>query len=542
MKAFRFAAVLIAVLAVLASCTQYKIVPIPDEWLEVDDYSLSDLIQDIENASSGDTIHIRSLEVDLSKDRSMLPVMLTKPVTITGSIYVTDSGAVVSRALSRNSGDAVSIFKVADNVSARIERLTVDIQTAPAAESISAVVSIDGTAHAEISDIVVNTPSDSSEKVYAAELGQTATSDSIDISGSSSLGIVIVPENERKTEILKELEELADVELDIRTGYEVATAEELVDSLAEYNSVFLMDNITIDQIILDDGRDYRIELNSHVLEFTGYAVTVDNESSLAIENGEIRSEVAPEDINTFEVLYGSDLVMDNVKVYSEYDAFLIDEDNATLSLNNCYIETNGENAISTNAREPFVGRVISITDSEIYNNRMVGTEAAGVGIIFNIDGILNISNSHIQGGWQGVIARGGEINIIDGSSIVSTGGVNASGENEFICLFDNSFGYNWGEGNQVAYAALVVGNAQANAYKYNTKVTISDDSTIEMHRTEGYNDKAATIFMASANGYEARLYTNNNDYVNDIIENDWVWGDKCYINDSTAALPDPDLI
>lgn len=540
MKTKRIAFCVMLIALILSSCTQYVLVPMPD--LSGNDYSISDLIEDISNANNGDRLKLKSLEIDLYEDALLLPINVDKSISISGSIDVKDSSPSSAALYTRAVVDKLNLFKVSDNASLSIENLSVDIKKESAVEKLNAIVSVDGSAHVSISDVKISKPSQSEEKVYAVYLGETATSESIDIKGTEPVEIEIAPENINKTEIVKDLESSTDIELDIKTGYEVATETELSEALEKYNSVILTDDIEISCYNFDDGKVYLIDLNNHTLSFsTDEGLNISNDSELRISNGNIRYEFADSSY-AIGVTAGGAIEVNNIDMYSATDAFFIVDDASKISIKDSYIDSNGVYGLSTNASKAPRFIQVDINNSEIYANGMQGTEASGIGILFNIDGVLNISNSHIQGGWQGVIARGGEVNILDGSSIVSTGGPNASGDNEFLYLFDDSFGINWGQGNQVAYAALVVGNAQSNAYKYNTKVSISDDSTVEMHRTEGHNEKAATIFIASANGYEARLYTNNNDYVNDIIENDWIWGDKCFINDSTEALQDPDLI
>lgn len=93
----------------------------------------------------------------------------------------------------------------------------------------------------------------------------------------------------------------------------------------------------------------------------------------------------------------------------------------------------------------------------------------------------------------------------------------------------------WKSGNGVPYAALVVGNASEGSYDYLTDVYIDDISTVEMKVNEGVNDKAARIYLASANGQSASLTTTNQTYISEIVGGGLWRGTTTRINGETLT-------
>lgn len=235
---------------------------------------------------------------------------------------------------------------------------------------------------------------------------------------------------------------------------------------------------------------------------------------------------------------GAKLILESVEMESTSDAVFVDGDYSSVEITDCIINSKGYYILSTNASIDDPHLSINIKSSTLKNTRKEKNEQTGTGILFNISGNLDISDSTIEAGWQALIARGGTVNI-ENSTIVSTGGVIAEGDYNPMYLLDNYY-YAWGQGNQVPYAALVVGNATENSYKYPTTVTLTNSDVI-MKRTAGVNDRAARIFIASANGEDcpAVLYLTENDaykatyekYAQEIETYHWIWGSKCFINE-----------
>lgn len=317
--------------------------------------------------------------------------------------------------------------------------------------------------------------------------------------------------------------------------YKASTEDEFVAKLREYGKVILSDNLKINNMDLAGGEAYDIDLNGKTLSFENKSgINIGDGAKLTLHDGFVSYDFID---GAYAIgIKGGSLMIDGVTISSDSSAIFIQGNNSKLKVIDSKIIADGIYAISTSEKEDYTGVELIIAGSSIDN-----INHEGVGMLFNNDGNLSISKSQITAGRQAVIARCGTVSIVDNSIIKSRGTVKASGDDERELLFDGSSGYKWAGGYQVAYSALVIGNALPKYYRHNTKVTLSDDSSIIMDITSGYNDRAATIFIASVDGYESRLYTSNKNYVDEIIKNDWVWGNNCYINDDQAPLVDKSI-
>ena len=550
----------------LASCTQYRIIPYP---VDTDNgnqgittgpiRNAGDLQDRLNNANLGDIIDLNGLNVDLSKDRSLLPFRVPVSVTLTGNMTVTDStGTTMTMSvLSQTATGSFSLFEVVDGVTFTVSDVTVSIPIQSIAEEIRAIVSVDKTASVTIDNVVVDKPASVEKKIYIVEVGKEAGVGAItiakpeppegDIPGGELetpvIEIVIDENNQNASAIIDDLEvqQGASTNVDASTPYDVATPDEFKAVLSEQKKVVLTADITAPLTSLTDGGTYDINLNSHTLTLTdtlsgidyGTAVFVSRESILAISNGTIIYDTSSiGNDSAFQVDYGATLKLVNVDLESSATGIALFNENTKLFLEDCYVGGAGYYAVCTNASTACEGTVIDIKKSRIIHT---GENAA---LLFNVNGTLTLEDSYVEGGHQGLIARGGTISIVN-SDIYSIGKADIEGD-ENVLLFHQDGTIPWGQGNQVAYAALVIGNAQeGTGYNYDTVVTLDDDSSVLMQINEGVNDGAATIFIASANGFSATLNCNNTAYRDEIVANDWIWGAKCYFN--TELLTDADL-
>ena len=324
-----------------------------------------------------------------------------------------------------------------------------------------------------------------------------------------------------------------------RTPYDVNTSESLVEMLDTTGQARLISDIEFDftddssqQLLFTDGKNYSIDLNGNELSLISYneytnstdpSVTplkVDNGASLTIRNGSITmAENSGHELSGgIEVLSGATLILDNVNYTSNHHGIFVDDPNTKLYAIDSTITANGVYAISTNAADDSTGLLIDLNHTTVCATYKEQSPCPGVGILFNVNGTLNIyNNSVIEGGYQAVIARGGYTTIETGSKIYSRGDTIIPKGSEWQYLFGEPKGpEDWASGNQVAYAALVIGNAQNNAYNYPTTVELMD-SEIKIDIKQDINPLAQKIFIASANNQDVKLITNNSDYIQEII-------------------------
>ena len=217
----------------------------------------------------------------------------------------------------------------------------------------------------------------------------------------------------------------------------------------------------------------------------------DKEYTVTIKNGTIKGSNR---VAAFTQYENSHLILDNVKIYYSAQAvcFLYQGSNPVwLEVKNSTL-TNNVYGIGTNA---------SLGTDKVYvtiENSSVTTESSdqdNTAILFNVPGELNISKSTISGERQGAIVRGGNATI--SSSTIEAKGTKST-YNDWLgtSIYNNN---NWGDGNRVPLAALVVGNASKNAYKYSTDVKFEGDVIL---KASEYRDN---IYKAEVEGYPVTI-------------------------------------
>ena len=132
----------------------------------------------------------------------------------------------------------------------------------------------------------------------------------------------------------------------------------------------------------------------------------------------------------------------------------------TVNIEDVDIDSSGY-CVGTNAGETENYRVnINITNSQLTS----ALEGAGTAVLFNVPGTLNIDDSTLNGHWQGLIARGGNITI--SNSVIT---------NTYDTLNTN-YEQAWGSGNAVTLAGITIGNKGNNAYDYPVSIKLENTS------------------------------------------------------------------
>ena len=278
-------------------------------------------------------------------------------------------------------------------------------------------------------------------------------------------------------------------------------------------------NISISKLPVETNGRYNIDLNGNTLTLKASAVTdrlvISDNAKLVINgNGGTFSISIPSESSSetacIKLNPNSSLTLNNVTYRSGKTGILVDQTAAELNINNSTIIADGGYAVGTNALNAPEGIKININNSYLYADN-------GTGLLFNIPSSLNIVNSHIEGGAQALIVRGGTATITAASELVSNGKVKAAD----YAQYDNG---QWGTGNAVQYATLVVGNATT-SYNYTTDCTVDDSTKITMSTT-GY----PRVYVASAN--DKNVVLNIAETIAEEIINGphYFGGDHIYIN------------
>lgn len=217
----------------------------------------------------------------------------------------------------------------------------------------------------------------------------------------------------------------------------------------------------------------------------------DNEYTVTIKNGTITGSGSI----AFTQKTNSHLILDNVNVNYEGLAltFLYQGSNPVwLDVKNSTLNNKGGYGIGTNASEGTDYVYVTIDNSSVTTT---SSDEDNTAVLFNVPGELKISNSTISGERQGLIVRGGNATISN-STIEARGTKSTYSDWLGKSDYNNN---NWGAGNRVPLAALIVGNASKNAYKYSTNVEFDGNVVL---KASDYRDD---IYKAEVDGYPVTI-------------------------------------
>ena len=254
---------------------------------------------------------------------------------------------------------------------------------------------------------------------------------------------------------------------DKTTPYDVETPEEFSSMLEATGQARLMENMTINALSFEEGKNYTIDLDGHSLNITPTA-SIETAKGAEVEfvDGDISIDVsgAAQDSAMFAVGEGGKLRFDGVNLNTRTASVVLKYNDTELNIINSSVTSEIGAAISTNASLPPDSVKINIIDSYI-NSPNCGA------IIFNVEGDLLIQDSEVEAGAQAVIVRCGYADIIN-STLHTTGNDDPS---VYETLFGNG---NWNQGNGVQYGTLIIGNAKGIGYAGTTDVYVDDNSRI----------------------------------------------------------------
>lgn len=234
---------------------------------------------------------------------------------------------------------------------------------------------------------------------------------------------------------------------------------------------------------IDFTGDLEIDLNGHTLAVN--LIVLSGEESITISNGSLLGKFVDDFLHSTITARGNaSITLDDVDYYTKATG-AIAYDNSSITVRNGTVIHAIGFGLGTNAGDPLGYDVkVTVTDSAVYADP--DPTKAGTAILFNVPGLLTITDSTIQGYYQGVIVRGGNA-IITGSTITNTLGEGVT--------VDNYADKDWEDGNAVPTSALVIGNKTASAYQYPTSVSITDTKVV----TDGAKAVQASTVTINAN-------------------------------------------
>lgn len=196
------------------------------------------------------------------------------------------------------------------------------------------------------------------------------------------------------------------------------------------------------------------------------------------------------------VLDGATLTVEDVEYNSTLTSFGVQCKGSTLNVVDSTVISTDAFVIGTNASEKGKdgtgthGVIINVTGSTLKSD-YIDKDSGSVTVFFNVPGNLNIEDSTIYGVQNAVMVRGGTA-VIKNSTLTTAEQIAAGSEDKFT-------NENWKEGNEVPYAALLVGDRNNTAYNYSAFVTLVNTEI------KSGNDEVPTVYIWQDDNKSASL-------------------------------------
>ena len=293
------------------------------------------------------------------------------------------------------------------------------------------------------------------------------------------------------------------------------TLSEAIQNSTNDTTIVLHKDIKYESLLNLDDKTLNINLRGHRIVFTAKASsTLTNGASLTIKNGAVDYDVAGDGTKAaFNIQTNCSMTLDNVNFITNSTGLYPQGDSANVTVNNCTIIA-GVYAIATNASKENIsesndaGVHINLTNSKFITTSCVTADGTynydDCTICMNVPGILTINDCYIEGNRVALLVRGGHATVTN-STIQYTG---------LYADKDKYLNSNWGAGNEVVSAGIVLGNRSPNAYQYDATLIISN-TTISTADT----DRAIYIYEDSTTEYKATLTASDLTYTGTITKN-----------------------
>lgn len=196
------------------------------------------------------------------------------------------------------------------------------------------------------------------------------------------------------------------------------------------------------------------------------------------------------------VLDGATLTVEDVEYNSTLTSFGVQCKGSTLNVVDSTVISTDAFVIGTNASEKGKdgtgthGVIINVTGSTLKSD-FIDKDSGSVTVFFNVPGNLNIEDSTIYGVQNAVMVRGGTA-VIKNSTLTTAEQIAAGSEDKFT-------NENWKDGNNVPYAALLVGDRNNTDYNYSAFVTLVNTEI------KSGNDKVPTVYIWQDDNKSASL-------------------------------------
>lgn len=258
------------------------------------------------------------------------------------------------------------------------------------------------------------------------------------------------------------------------TEYE--TLDAALSAAENDDTITLTDNAEISFSFPEGVKTLTIDLGKNTLTLTNNtSILLADGKSLTIQNGNLVSKLLENPtVTAFNIQSGSSIKLDNVTYDCTGSALYPQGNAAKVTVIDSTI-TADVYAVATNAGQTDNYDVVIDLKDSTFQARLPSELSKGDScpVMINIPGKLTMDSCTVIGGRQGVLVRGGTAKI--SNTDIQLNATYIDGKDKYL---DG----NWGSGNEVPMAALVVGN-RSNAYNYPTDCTLSN---VTVTATSGY--------------------------------------------------------
>ena len=273
---------------------------------------------------------------------------------------------------------------------------------------------------------------------------------------------------------------VARVEKDGGTLYYASLSEAM--AAAQDGTVTLLKDVS-EEVAVPANVKATLELNGKTLTMCNTkSVVLANGADLAIRNGSIVAKQMPNGTTPlFNIQANSSISLNKVQLDTNGAALFPQGDAAIVEVTDSYV-IGGCFAVATNAEKVDNYSVKIVLRDSCFDCRNYGYNPAasgdGCAVMINVPGTMEIDGCTITGSRQGMLVRGGTATVRN-SSITTTGRF-AEGIGKYL---DSD----WGSGDEVPMAALVVGN-RSHEYLYPVTCVV-ENTTID-----SYNPQVPAIY------------------------------------------------
>ena len=263
---------------------------------------------------------------------------------------------------------------------------------------------------------------------------------------------------------------VAKVEKDGGTLYYASLSEAM--AAAQDGTVTLLKDVS-EEVAVPANVKATLELNGKTLTMCNTkSVVLANGADLAIRNGSIVAKQMPNGTTPlFNIQANSSISLNKVQLDTNGAALFPQGDAATVEVTDSYV-IGGCFAVATNAEKVDNYSVKIVLKESCFDCRNYGYNPAasgdGCAVMINVPGTMEIDGCTITGSRQGMLVRGGTATVRN-SSITTTG--------QFAEGIGKYLDSDWGSGDEVPMAALVVGN-RSHEYLYPVTCVV-ENTTID---------------------------------------------------------------